>query len=503
MFEAMKWWAAMPLCLLASSCFDGRDAHGLPCERDFQCGNGQVCRDEICVWPSDAAPGTTTSGGSASVSATDSSSSTSTGSSSSSSSGSSSSTGSSGDTTGMPPDGDAQGKYCGEGIPAIVQPRFSTTSLGVVPNPMSVVVGDFVGQGANTIAVVARTTKAAVPGVSLYRYSSGDYAELDPGIELDGDPMDAAAGDLDGDGHDDLVVVFDESTATGVRVFWGSEDTLVDNDASVGDVGPDTAFSVTAGDLNPGGRLEVVVAVGDQRREAMMFSVGADRSLGVPSTIAGMSASPWDAVTIDLDGEGPDEVLIAASNDGAYDFPGSDQVHAFGAPTGSIGLFTGVGSLPSFRTPYGVDAADLDGDGRVDIVVVGKNIPPMPPMEEKSDLPSFLYVCLQQENTDFDCQTHEMESGLSGFNNVRLADLDCDGELDALIGTSGDLDPNDGEVRIAWGPLTNTPVVSPVDAPGPIANRMAVGDVDDDGRPEVVVPIYGGDARVYDVVEEE
>ena len=150
-----------------------------------------------------------------------------------------------------------------------------------------------------------------------------------------------------------------------------------------------------------------------------------------------------------------------------------------------------------------MDAADLDGDGRVDIVVVGKNIPPMPPMEEKSDLPSFLYVCLQQENTDFDCQTHEMESGLSGFNNVRLADLDCDGELDALIGTSGDLDPNDGEVRIAWGPLTNMPVVSPVDAPGPIANRMAVGDVDDDGRPEVVVPIYGGDARVYDVVEEE
>ncbi len=477
-------------CVAAVGCFDGRAALGLPCEQDFQCGNDQVCAQGVCRWPGDLEG---TSGGTGSGSSFSSSSATMSG------PGTETDFGSTGG--GSNPVGPLdQHQYCADGETARADRSFVAQSLEGSPNSMAVGVGDFAGRGAPMIATVARRSSTTPAIVELFERSSGEYLQVLSAVQIEDEPMDAAAADIDRDGFDDLAVVFENHSPFRLRILWGSENGLLLDDQSAIDLGDNTAYSVTVGDLVEGGNLEIVAALGDQGQMASMVQVNDDRTLRSPSTVSGVSASPWDAVTVDLDGEPPAEVLIAASNDGAFtDFEGIDEVRAYVAPTGALSRELSL-TLPIFRSPYGVDAGDVDGDGLVDLVVVGKNIEREDVVvEEESDLPSEFSVCIQRDDGGFECERQLAAEGTTGFNNLRLGDFDCDGNLDAFIGTSGGTAPGDGESRVVWGPLTADSVSEVIESAGPIGNRTEVADVDDDGQPEIVVSVFGAVTRVYDV----
>ncbi len=188
------------------------------------------------------------------------------------------------------------------------------------------------------------------------------------------------------------------------------------------------------------------------------------------------------------------EAVLAGSNALVTDdsYAGTDEVRVYETAGGALTLKT---QLAGITSPYGVAATDLDGDGLRDLLVVGKNIPRPPVRIEESDLPSQIGRCLQAPSGDFDCAMVMTMEGVTGFNNVRVADMDCDGNVDALIGTTGGSAVGDGELRVAWGPFAAGMESSSVPGSVGVANRMVLRDVDGDGRPNAVVPFFNEGAN--------
>lgn len=489
------WWAAL-FCVTAVGCFDGRDALGLPCEEDFQCGNGQVCAEGVCAWPGDLQG---TSGGTGSGSSVSGSSMTMSGP----GTETTSSTGDESTTQGSSTAGSESSTGEPDPIPTCVEgaelmARDITVSGS--GNAMSVGVGAFSEAGANDVVVLTRSPAR----LSLFRFD-GSFELVDDFL-TEPEPMDLAVADIDADGYDDVVVVDANGTAPDLVVFWGDE-TAPLGQTSVFDEALPIPHSVDAGQMLAGPALEILVSSGTDQSAADLFEVDG-RALSERFSFPGVSASPWDTVIVDLNGEGTEEALVVGSNDkGLTDFAGSDLVHVLGASgTGLVQLQ----QLTAGVSPFGVDAGDLDGDGIPEVIVVGKNIPVPAKAVEKSDQPSEIGLCSRMSFDDFlECEVWQPSPVATGFNNVRLADLNCDGELDAIIGTTGLPNVTDGNLLVAIGPLAPDFVPTPL-VPGGISsvgNELAIADATGDGSLDVVVPIYGvegsgsGLVRVYSYEE--
>ncbi len=469
-----RWWLAPVLGVATVACFDGRDALGLPCEKDFQCGNGQICSDGECAWPGDLSGTSATPTGS------------STGGSSSSGGESTSGSGSGSSSGGPDPM-----PVCVEGAELIAR----DISIAGSGNAMSVGVGQ-VSDGGPDVVVLTRS-----PG-RLSRFRFGGEFDLLGDVDVESEPMDLAVADIDDDGYDDVVVVDANGTAPDLVVYWGDSRNPF-SETSEFDQALPIPHSVDAGQMLQGGSLEVLVSSGTADNVADLFETDG-RTLSQRFALTGISTSPWDTVIVDLDGEGGEEALVVGSNDkGLADFEGSDVVRVLSAD--QTGL-SAVQNLSAGMSPFGVAAGDLDGDEIPEVLVVGKNIPVPAVVVEKSDEPSEIGLCRRSSVDDgLECETWQPDPNARGFNNIRLADLNCDGELDAIIGSTAGISKTlDGSVLLAVGPLEEgfepTPLGGSVASVG---NELAIGDVTDDGALDVIVPIYGmegggtGLVRVY------
>ena len=491
------WWAAL-LGVTAVGCFDGRDALGLPCEEDFQCGNGQVCSPQgVCAWPGDleGTGGATDSGSSVSGSSTTM---NGPGTETTSSTGDESATEGSSDSSSGSSTGDPDPiPTCVEGAELMAR-DITVTGSG---NAMSVGVGAFSDDGANDVVVLTRSPAR----LSLFRLD-GSFGLVDDFV-TEPEPMDIAVADIDADGFDDVVVVDANQTAPDLVVYWGDASSPLTETTAFDEALP-IPHSVDAGQMLAGPTLEILVSSGTDQSAADLFDVDG-RVVNERFSFPGVSASPWDTVIVDLNGEGTDEALVVGSNDKGLDgFAGSDRVHVLGASS-AAGIFR-LQELMAGVSPFGVDASDLDGDDIPEVVVVGKNIPVPAETVEKSDQPSEIGLCSRESFDDpLECEVWQPSAAATGFNNVRLADLNCDDAVDAIIGTSGLPGKTDGNVLLAIGPLQPDFVPTPL-VPGGVAsvgNELAIADATGDGSLDVLVPIYGeegsasGLVRVYSFEE--
>ncbi len=207
------------------------------------------------------------------------------------------------------------------------------------------------GPGARALAYVAnddggtveiRDYRAASTTTRASEYNQGD---------------DVAAGDVDGDGIDEIVVGND----TGTNDFSGSVDVVHADGSTVRfgvldyDGGDD---EVAVGQLVEGGPAEITVASTAQGTVSVYDGAGT-RLRRVETAFGGV-----DALDVaDVTGDGVDEILVAnadADSDGRVDVLDLD----------------GAAAHPSIDTAYDDDdgddafaAGDVTGDGRADLVV--------------------------------------------------------------------------------------------------------------------------------------
>lgn len=226
------------------------------------------------------------------------------------------------------------------------------------------------------------------------------------------------AADIDGDGDVDIVATSLENN----RVAWyenlgGSPPTFAPHALSSSE---DTAFAVRAGDLDADGDVDIVVA--DYGSSQVVWF---DNDAMNPPTFTRrvVSSNVPSATSVDLadvNDDGALDVVWTAYADDAVGWLESD-----GAGGGTPPTFTRHAIATDAAGAWAVRAGDLDHDGDVDVVCASINDDEVAWFEsDGASPPSFT--------------RRSVTSALSDPRSVDLADVDGDGDVDVVTGSSTD-----------------------------------------------------------------
>jgi hypothetical protein len=294
---------------------------------------------------------------------------------------------------------------------------------------------------------------------------AGSFTAAAPYGPLNLEPNAIAAGDVDGDGHVDVVV--GTSTNAGgdeIAVLLGQGDgTFVLSDTyPTGDF----VTAVALFDANDDGKLDVAVAT------ANSFWVSTFRGLG--------DGHFTDRVDHPLGGVASDLVIADINEDQHPDL----VVSTFGN-VASFATLTGVGD-GTFDDPvthdtnnaitWEIAAADFNRDGHVDIAV--------------SDTSGRVQVFDGRGDATFDDPT-SIESPASGAISIVAGDVDGDGAADLLVGITAQLTfyAGRGDGTFVDKGSFQGPYMG-FDGPN-APEHIELADLDGDGRLDLVAPDFG------------
>jgi len=467
--------------LTLAACFDGAGAAGWPCENDAQCGPRHRCEQNFCGGP----PGTTADATGTSMgpdtmttpsTGVDPSTSTAETTADASSSGTDT-----GDVPLCPPPPDVS-RCSGAASPALREATWTEYADPGLGNVTAIVAAELTGEGNIDLAVLSFS-----PFELRVLRNTGNWSweVLDTFTDLDM-PYDVIATDLDCDGEIEFIVTGAGGT---VVIPWngdsfGGEQPLATQQGN---------FSLAAGDLvvDDEGYPDLVLA--SNTAVQLVPNVGGMLDANRIDAYQADFSEPWDMLVL---GAGADaRVLVVESDDEAIMLP-SQRVAILQVSSGAmpeIGVAEPAVLAGNFQNPWAIAAGDFSGTGEVRIAVAERNLTGP---GEVSDV----YGQLR-----FFGGPPDYEETLGGGVSVgaapgalATADLDCDGVHDVVVGYGGASGVDEGGVNIVFGTdpidVGNEPLL--VDFLGTsdgvgVGTRMAVGDFDGDGRPEIAVPDFG------------
>ena len=226
---------------------------------------------------------------------------------------------------------------------------FTAYSFAVGSYPMSVAAADIIGNGkialitanahANTLTVLTNN------GAGIF----GSNATLNVGFS----PTSVVAADVNGDGKVDLICAN----------FNGTISVLINNGAgsfslsSSPAVGYQSLF-ITAADVNGDGKVDIITANAGGNSVSVLTNRGNGTFVSAGNFPVGKS--PYAVVAADVNGDSKVDLISANEGDNTLTVLTNNGNGVFGSNV-TINLGT-------FANPYSVTAADVNGDGKVDII---------------------------------------------------------------------------------------------------------------------------------------
>ncbi len=217
----------------------------------------------------------------------------------------------------------------------------NTTSAPI----MSLTAGDFNADGNLDLVSVAGINGGSP--VTLLGYGHGAFNKVQENYLLTG--QSSAAGDFNGDGKLDL-------TIDGKNILLGNGDGSFTQESPLAVIGP-----VVVSDFNGDGKLDLAVCNGIGNTVAILLGDGAGHFTPYLSGIA-VGNNPMAMVAGDFNNDGKQDLAVANFNDNTVTLLLGNGDGTFTQSAGS--------PYPTGQAPFQITAADLNGDGKLDLAVV-------------------------------------------------------------------------------------------------------------------------------------
>lgn len=365
----------------------------------------------------------------------------------------------------------------------------TTSALPPFNSYTSCAVADFNGDGKLDIAVSYSRIAGAPPHpgtVAIYLQDAAHAGSfLSPAnYSVGNDPVAVASGDLNGDGKLDLLAVNTILSANGT----GSSNVsvLLQDPANPGKflsaVNYPTGFSpvnVAIGDLNEDGRPDLAVA--DTTGISILLQSSTAAGQFLPLTTIAVSGGGTSGIAIaDLNGDGKADIVAISSD-----------LMVFTQNSASPGKFLAASHYKVGAQPYAVVVQDLNSDGRPDIAVANLG-------SADGTVAASLSVLLQNPARlgNFLPAT-SYATGIRSWT-ITAADLNDDGKLDLALGNMGSFTGGSVSVFLQDPAAAGTfqPAANYNDTG--VVSWVAAGDMDGDGRQDLVIASSGLEIRFQD-----
>ena len=334
--------------------------------------------------------------------------------------------------------------------------------------------GDFDGDGLLDLAIAGRFRKGTVKKfedreISFVYWNSPDGFKPENCTEFSFNERGAqnvAAGDLDGDGRDDLVMLAPDKTC----IYYGKDGSAKDHSKKPVEL-PIIGTDAAIGDVNKDGVKDLALNLGEEVRILLGTKEGAF-NLDKPVVLKG--DRPNDVALADFDGDGLDDVAIAnfgTGNDAAKSY----VYYSDGKDFSSREKL----EIPTFGA-VAVSAGDINGDGKPELVVSNQRINYYHAMQSAvfwNTGGKFAFASRTQLDTQ-------------GSTSNCIGDVNNDGKPDVVFfNLEGFYRDGPAYTRVYWGDGTRnyTPQRALDIVPTHYVTGVAHADLDDDGDVELVI----------------
>jgi hypothetical protein len=271
-------------------------------------------------------------------------------------------------------------------------------------------------------------------------------------------PLSLAVADVNGDGKRDIITGNNGSSMVGVLLGNGpgTFQAVATTSAGSGSMPNDIAVA----DVNADGKADVITANYGTNSVGVLLGNGNGTFAAAVAYSTGSGSQPYGLAVADVNGDGKADIITANS------------------ATSSIGVLlnTGTGTFAAMvayptgtATPVNVAVGDVNNDGKADIVAC-------------INFNSAVGLLLGNGNGTF--QALSTIALTNKPNNLVLADLNADSKLDII--TSSDNNSGYATVQLGNGNGTFATATSYTLSSNSFTNSLAVADVSGDGKPDII-----------------